>query len=146
MSRVTLAFLSITLLLHLSAQPALAIKPFLERTKKLYDLEKPLASCHLCHAYDEKKGEEADKRNLNDYGHDLANDPRARPLLDVEEEHKFTREELDVLSTILISLDTEDSDKDGASNKEELKLGTWPGDKNSTPSAEALKNYRAAKK
>jgi hypothetical protein len=142
-----LAFLALTaaFLLHLSAQPVFAIKQFLDRSKKVYDLDKPLASCVLCHEFDEKKGEEADKRNLNDYGHDVANDPRARPLLDVEEDHKYTREELERISQVLVSLDNEDSDKDGATNLEELKLGTWPGRKNSTPSPEALKALREKK-
>lgn len=146
MQRFAITILSALLFPLLFHTPAFGLKQFLERARKLYDIDKPVSSCLLCHQYDEKKKEEPNKKNLNDYGHDVANDPLMRPLLDVEEHHKYTPKELETIDAVLKSLDDEDSDKDGATNREELDLGTFPGDKSSVPSAEALTKYRGKKK
>jgi len=132
--------------LFLLPQRAFAFKQFLDRARKVYDMDKPVSSCLLCHEYNEKKEERPDKSNLNDYGHDMGNDPYMRPLVDVEEDHKFTAKEYETIDAVLRSIDNEDSDKDGATNLEEIELGTFPGNKNSVPTAEALKKYREKKK
>lgn len=132
--------------LFLIPQDAFAFKQFLDRARKVYDMDKPVSSCLLCHEYDEKKKEQPDKSNLNDYGHDMGNDPYMRPLVDVEEDHKFTPKEYETIDAVLRSLDDMDSDKDGATNREEIELGTFPGNKKSVPDAEALKKYREKKK
>jgi len=146
MRRVAIPFLLALTVPFFLNTPAFAFKQFLERARKIYDMDKPVSSCLLCHQYDEKKNEEPDKANLNDYGHDMGNDPYMRPLVDVEEDHKFTKQELETIDKVLRSLDNEDSDKDGATNVEEMELGTFPGNKKSVPDAEALKKYRAKKK
>ncbi len=132
--------------LFLIPQPAFAFKQFLDRARKIYDMYKPVSSCLLCHEYNEKKDEKPDKSNLNDYGHDMGNDPFMRPLVDVDEDHKFTAKEYETIETVLRSLDSVDSDKDGATNLEEIELGTFPGNKNSVPGSDALKKYRDKKK
>lgn len=147
MKRIAITFLLAAVAFPLCFQtPAHAFKQFLDRARKIYDMDKPVSSCLLCHQFDETKNEKADKSNLNDYGHDMGNDPFMRPLVDVEEDHKFTPKEFETIDAVLRSLDDVDSDKDGATNLEEMELGTFPGDKKSVPSAEALKKYREKKK
>lgn len=77
--------------------------------------DKPVgkAKCVACHV----KGKE-----LNDYGKDLQREMQARKTKDLTVE-------------ILRAVEKLDSDKDGASNGDELKAGTLPGDPKSKPAS-----------
>ena len=55
---------------------------------------------------------------------------------------KFTDAEIAVFEKAMAKLDETDSDKDGATNKEELDLSTNPGDPKSVPEKKALAKYR----
>jgi len=124
------------------AWPALAKEVFIERVRKMYGLPRTLGSCQLCHHPDEAKDEVADQRNLNDYGKDIANLPLMKPLIEAEEDHEYTPRQWAKFEEAMHSIDVDDSDKDGATNLEELALGTFPGEKTSTPDAAALKTFR----
>jgi hypothetical protein len=125
--------------------PALAREAFFEHMRKMYKLPDAIASCHLCHQYDETKKQKARGYNLNDFGKDIDNLPHLRKFIDVEEGHTYTDAEWKDFEKGIHMLDDEDSDNDGATNLEELTLGTFPGDKTSVPDAEALKKLRAKK-
>jgi hypothetical protein len=130
--------------LLLAMQPAFARESFLKHMRRLYALDRSLGKCALCHTTT-KPDEEPDKTNLNDFGHDIANDPRIKPLLEIDEdETPLTAAQIMVLGAVLKDIGRDDSDRDGALNAEELALGTWPHDPKSTPSADALAKLRAA--
>jgi len=122
-----------------------AMKPFGDRARKLYVLEGQLAKCALCHATDESKKEEPKGYNLDDFGMDVENYPLMKPLLHVDENYKYSEAELKTFEQVLKFLESIDSDKDGATNREEMQLGTFPGRKSSLPTAEALAKLRARK-
>jgi len=126
---------------------ALAQKPFLTRLTKVYTLEKEKnASCKLCHTYDKDKGESADKDNINVYGKLLQGTPEMKPVIGKGDEHKFLPEELNAVEAAVKATGDKDTDGDGATNIEEIVLGTYPGNKDSAPDKAALEKYRAANK
>ena len=124
-----------------------AQKPFLTRLTKVYTLEKEKnASCKLCHEYDKEKGESAEKDNVSAYGKVLKEAPEMKPVIGKGDEHKFTPEELNAVEAAVKATGDKDTDGDGATNLEEIILGTYPGNKASVPDKDALEKHRAAKK
>jgi hypothetical protein len=75
------------------------------------DSEIAKSKCMLCHT-----SPKASAKNLNPYGIDLKN------ALDANKTKKITSE-------ILKSVENKDSDKDGKTNLDEIKAGTFPGTK-----------------
>ncbi len=124
----------------LMAIPTFAQKPFVDKARKMYELDAKNGTCALCHEI--KAKEEPGKKNLNAYGKDIAADPDMKPLLGKDEKYKFSDAEIKILEKVLIKIEDLDSDKDGATNKEELMLGSSPGDPKSTPDKKALAKYR----
>ena len=122
--------------------PSSAQQPFLERVRKYYQLDKSNGQCNLCH--DIKPKEEPSRKNLGSYGKAIADDPEAKPLLGKDGEFKFTTADLDLVQKIAIKLEQKDNDGDGVFNKEELDLGSLPGDAKSVPEKLALTRYRKA--
>ena len=127
----------------LLAAPSVAQKPFLERAKKVYALQKEKnGSCKLCHQFDKEKGESPEKDNINTLGKDLQKLPEMKPLINKDEDYKFTPADLDLFEKVMKLLDDKDADGDGASNIEELALGTFPSDSKSIPTQDELTKYR----
>jgi hypothetical protein len=122
------------------ATPVFAHKAFLDRARKIYQLDAKNGKCDLCHEV--KPKEEPGAKNLNVFGKALAADPDMKPLLGKKEEYKFSDAEIKVFEKAVAKLDSADSDGDGATNKEELWLGTNPGDAKSVPDKRALTKYR----
>lgn len=120
--------------------PTLAQKPFNERIRKHYELDKRNGQCNLCHEV--KAKEEPSRKNLNVYGKALSADPTMKPLLGKDGEFKFTPADLDVIEKVAVKIENMDCDGDGVSNKEELDLGTLPGDAKSIPTKMELTKYR----
>lgn len=126
---------------------SLAQKPFNERLKKVFGLEKEKnGNCHMCHHYDKEKGESPEKDNLNAFGKELKAVPGMKPLLGKDDEYKFTPADLDIVEAAVKTLLGKDTDGDGASNGEEFALGTFPADPKSTPDKAALEKHRAEHK
>jgi len=127
------------------AIPTFAQKPFLAAVKEKFTLPEANAKCILCHI--PKKG--PNKQNLNDFGKAIQSDADMKPLLNKGTNYQYKKEELDTLLKVVEKLGDKDSDGDGATNMEEIKLGTFPGDGQSTPAKADLEKYRkdtAAKK
>ncbi|HLX63135.1 MAG TPA: thrombospondin type 3 repeat-containing protein [Planctomycetota bacterium] len=122
------------------AIPSFAQKPFLDLIRKKYQLDNKNGKCDLCH--EKRPNEEPGAKNLNVYGKAIAADPTMKPLLGKTEKYKFSEAELAIVDKVITSLEKVDSDGDGASNREELELGTFPGDPKSTPDKKALAKYR----
>jgi hypothetical protein len=126
--------------------PAAAHKGLLDRARALYALKKEIGKCQFCHDLDESKKEEPESSNLDEYGKDVDNLPTMKPILEFEDEHVYTKAEAKVIDDALKSLENADSDKDGATNIEEIELGTFPGKKASVPEKAALEEYRKKKR
>jgi len=122
------------------AGPSFAQKKFLERIRKHYQLDARNGKCTLCHEV--KPQEDPGRKNLNKYGKAIQSDPDMKPLLGKDDEYKFTDKELEIFEKIIVKLEDQDSDGDGATNKEELELGTNPGDATSVPDKIKLDKYR----
>lgn len=135
-----LAVVAACVLFGVLAAPAEAQKPFLERIRKKYNLDKTNGKCDLCHEI--KAKEEPSRKNLNSFGKAIQDDPEAKPLLGKDADFKFTKQDLDLMEKIVGKLENLDSDNDGVFNKEELELGTLPGDPKSMPTKMALAKYR----
>ncbi len=99
-----------------------------ERIAKELKLD-PKNSCVLCH--DTSKGEPG-SRNLNKFGKDF------------EGAYSKQKKGSDRAVLALQSVADGDSDGDGATNMEEMSLGTNPGDAKSVPAADKLAEYRKA--
>lgn len=124
------------------ALPAMAQKKFLEKIRRAYSLDATTGKCTLCHKLKEK--EEPSEENLNQYGKDLKADPAIKPALGHDDDYKFTDAELAAVLKAAQNIDDKDSDGDGVTNKEELDLSAFPGDKDSKPDAKKLEEYRKA--
>lgn len=128
--------------------PSFAHKAFLDKARRMYQLDAKNGKCDLCHEV--KPKEEPGAKNLNVYGKATQSDPTMKPLLgrigtkkgDVVEDVKFTDAELKIIEAALKKIEDQDSDGDGATNKEELALGSNPGDAKSMPEKRALAKYR----
>jgi hypothetical protein len=122
---------------------SLAQKPFNERLKKAFGLDKEKnGNCHMCHLYDKEKGESPEKDNINGFGKELKAVPSMKPLLGKDDDYKFTPADLDIVEAAFKTIMDKDTDGDGASNGEEVALGTFPGDAKSMPDKAALEAYR----
>jgi hypothetical protein len=126
------------MLLVVAAPPAHAHKTFMTQIKGAYALTAANGKCNACHGL--KGG--PNRKNLNPYGTAIQGEDGMKPLLGKKTDYVFTQDEIKALLKTLVKLDTEDADKDGATNKEELALGTNPGDPDSKPAAPALEKYR----
>ena len=120
------------------AIPVLAQKQFLELAKERFKLSAAQGRCTLCHGV----GKGPNRNNLNVFGKAIQADPDMKPLLDKKVGYEYSDEELALLAKIIDKLGDKDSDGDGATNREELALGTFPGDPNSKPSDADLADYR----
>ncbi|MBE7465660.1 MAG: hypothetical protein HS116_19470 [Planctomycetes bacterium] len=137
--------LLVTGALVLTAGPAEAQRKFLERVRRDYMLHpREIGKCDLCHKLGPK--EDPTRENINDFGKAIQNHADFKPLAGKSDEYKFTKEELDLLQKIVVSLEGQDTDGDGATNKEELELSTFPGDAASKPDPKKLEDFRAKNK
>src|SRR5437667_4245752 len=136
------AILGALSLVVLMAQPIFAQKAFLSKIKKLRPdlVANKVATCHLCHHFDTEKKEDANKDNLNAYGKEIQKDSNMKTVINQKDgdEHKFTEDELALFEKAFNASMDKDSDGDGATNAEEMALGTNPGDAKSTPPKDAL--------
>lgn len=139
-SKAILAGALAVVLTGVFAVPSQAHKLFLEKARKVYQLDAKNGKCDLCHEI--KPKEEPNAKNLNVYGKAISADPTMKPILGKKEEHKFSDADLNILAKAMAALDDQDTDKDGASNKEELDIGTNPGDAKSTPDKKVLAKWR----
>src|SRR5262249_15684812 len=98
------------------------------------------AKCILCHI--PKKG--PNKQNLNDFGKSIQSDPDMKNLLNKGTNYQYSQEELDTLLKVVEKLGDKDADGDGATNMEQIKLGTFPGAAQSPPPKADLDKYRQA--
>ncbi|HYG74470.1 MAG TPA: thrombospondin type 3 repeat-containing protein [Planctomycetota bacterium] len=141
------AILAACLTVGLMTNRSLAQKPFLTRLVKVYALEKEKnGNCKICHDYDTASNEVAEKGNINAIGKELAKLDEFKPVIGKGHEHKFTPQELNAVEAAWKVIAAKDTDGDGATNDEELALGTYPANPGSTPSKDALEKYRAARK
>lgn len=135
------AVLILTLIGALSA-PAFAIKPFLEEVRKTFKLPEDEGSCRYCHTFDATKKEKPGERNVNAFGQDLKRNKTFHTLGELEDVKELSEKQKAGLHTALLEIARFDSDVDGASNIEEIALGTGPGNPKSTPTPEELAKYR----
>ncbi|HYF50528.1 MAG TPA: hypothetical protein VEJ63_14045 [Planctomycetota bacterium] len=127
--------------------PSFAQQKFLEKIRKHYNLDRTNGKCTLCH--EERPKEEPGRKNLNSFGKAIQNHADMKPLLGKTDEYAFTAKELETFDAIVMKIENEDSDGDKVTNREELDLGTYPGDAKSVPEKAKLEKYRkdaAAKK
>jgi hypothetical protein len=127
--------------------PASAHEKFLVKVRRDYKLDRSNGKCALCH--EERKNEDPSRKNINVFGKAIQADPAMKPLLDKDEKHAWTDKDMGIIKDVVAKLESADTDGDGATNREELDLGTYPGDSKSTPDKAALEKYRkeaAAKK
>lgn len=114
-------------------------KAFLNVARGLYGLDASYGKCHLCH--ESRRG--PNRQTLNDLGKALQGMDGMQPLLGKNSSYAFNAQELQAVADALKKLDTADTDGDGATNREELLLKTFPADANSKPAAAALEQLRA---
>ncbi|MEI6235685.1 MAG: hypothetical protein WCT04_21730 [Planctomycetota bacterium] len=122
--------------------PALALKPFLGEVRKAFNLGEDEGSCRICHTFDDTKKEKPTEHNVNAFGKDLSRNKTFRSLGELEEVEVLNDKQMAGVRAALLEIARYDSDGDGASNIEELKLGTGPGNPKSTPTADELAKYR----
>lgn len=125
------------------AQPSAALKPFAERMRKSFALEKDkTGNCHLCHKYDKSKKEEPEGDNLDAFGQQLRKCAEYKPIAGKDEDHEFSDEDMAKFDAAIKAIWDKDADADGATNGEELALGSFPGDPASIPAKDALDKFR----
>ena len=139
-----LVLVAAALVVFASTTPSLAQKDFLKRIRKVYQLGPEVGKCNLCHKLG--KNEDPGKENLNVFGKAIQAEPAAKPAMGKGDEHKFTEAELAAIEKAVENIGDKDSDGDGATNREELDLGAFPGDPASKPDAKKLEEYRAKQK
>ena len=122
----------------LAAEPAFAHKTFLNAVKDNYKLTAANGKCNTCHGL--KGG--PNRKNLNPFGTAIQGDTEMKPLLGKKVDYVFTADELKAFLKSVATLDDKDTDGDGATNKEELALGTNPGDSDSKPVPATLEKFR----
>ena len=113
---------------------------FLATVRRQYQLDRTTGKCDLCHLI--KPKEDPGRKNLNVFGKAMQADPAMKPLLGKDDKYEFSADDLDIVKKVAIKLEDLDSDGDGATNKEELDLGTFPGDPKSVPDKAKLDKYR----
>ena len=112
------------LVLFAWSEPTSAKASYLRQLKASYSLPEA-ANCTYCHNV--TKNQKPGKGNLNAYGKDVQAELKNGGI-----------------APAILAVEGKDSDGDGATNVEEIKLGTMPGDKSSTPDAKALADLRKA--
>jgi predicted outer membrane protein len=122
---LVVGLLAIGFLVALSA-PTWGTTKIGERLAKEFKLD-PKTSCVLCH--DASKGEPG-SRNLNKFGKDF------------DGAYSKQKKGSDRAVLALQSIADADADGDGATNQEEVALGSGPGDAKSVPAADKLAEYR----
>ena len=122
--------------------PTQAQQKFLDKIRKHYNLDRTNGKCTLCH--EEKPREEPGRGNLNSFGKAIQGHADMKPLLGKNEDYAFTAKELEIFDAVVVKIEKEDSDADKATNREELDLGTMPGDAKSVPEKLKLDKYRKA--
>jgi len=120
--------------------PTSAQTKFMEKLRRQYQLGPATGKCELCHEL--KAKEEPGRKNLNAYGKALQAEPCMKPILGKDDKYKYTEADLKMVLEAASKIENQDSDGDGATNKEELELGTFPGDTKSTPDKAKLEKYR----
>jgi len=129
LKRVLPCVLAIAFVVALSPRPASAKREYLEKVAGVFGLKDNLTGkCLLCHAVQEK--DKPGKGNLGMFGKDI------KGAFDSNDQLRI-QPELAVVKNF-----EKDSDGDGALNREELALGTFPGDKTSIPDKVKLDKYR----
>lgn len=108
--------------------PVLGTQKIGERLAERLKLD-PKKSCVICH--DANKGEPG-SRNLNKFGKDF------------DGAYSKQKKGADRAAKAVDAIAREDADGDGATNMEELSLGTLPSDAKSLPAADKLAEYRKA--
>ena len=122
------------------AVPAAAQKSFLGVARNQYNVEERSAKCTLCH--EGRKG--PSRKSLNSFGKALQSEKNMEQNLAKNSSYVFTAAELAAVGKALAQLEDLDTDGDGATNKEELALGSIPGDPVSKPDPRAIETYRKA--
>jgi hypothetical protein len=124
--------------LYLLGAPVFAQKPFMVAAAEHFNLVQAIKSCKLCHGA--TKG--PSKTNLNDFGKTIQADDDMKPLLNKKVGYEYSADEIKILLKVMDKLADKDADGDGATNGEEMALGTGPGDAKTTPAAADLEKYR----
>jgi hypothetical protein len=109
--------------------PARAKKSFLKAIAEHHKLNDALAKCTVCH---EAGGDDAGEENLTAFGKDFRRALKKAP----------STGGADKAVSALEAVADKDCDGDGATNIEEIMLGTNPADAKSKPDAEKLAEYR----
>ncbi len=131
--------------LYAAAAPAFAHRAFLLRLRNKQKVTKENGKCILCHDFNTEKTQSDAENLLGKFGKTLRDTPDLKSLLGKAEDYKFSEKELLQFDAALKSVEDKDDDEDGATNKEELALGTLPGDPRSMPTSEALAEFRKKK-
>jgi len=138
-ARMSVAFLALAAVI-VWLTPTMAQQKFLEKIRKHYNLDRSNGKCTLCH--EERPREEPSRKNLNGFGKAIQGHADMKPLLGKDENYAFTAKELDTFDAVVTKIENEDSDADKATNREEMELGTYPGDAKSVPEKAKLEKYR----
>lgn len=129
--RILLAAALPLAIVALCTAPAAAKKSTLRKIAEHYKLPDTAAKCAICH---EGKEDDAGEENLSVFGKQF------RKAL------KAARPGADRAVQAMEAVADQDADGDGATNMEEIMLGTNPGDAKSKPDAAKLEEYRRANK
>lgn len=129
LKRLLPCVLAIAFVVALSPRPASAKREYLEKVAGVFGLKDNLTGkCVLCHNV--KEGEKPGKGNLGIFGKEI------KGVFDSNDQLRINPE------LAVVKVFEKDSDGDGALNREELALGTFPGDKTSVPDKVKLEKYR----
>jgi len=112
--------------LALCSSPIYAKRDFLDHLRNTYGLGENV-KCNVCHDLKDPKAKPS-KKTLGAMGKDYQTQLQ-----------KFGKNNLDA---VLKAIENLDSDGDGATNIEELRLGTIPSDASSVPAKADLEKYR----
>lgn len=126
MRSTLIALCAAVLLVAALSSPIHAKRDFLDHLRSAYGLGEN-AKCNICHDLKDPKAKPS-KKTLGAMGKDYQTQLQ-----------KFGKNNLDA---VLKAIENLDSDGDGATNLEELRLGTIPSDASSMPAKADLEKYR----